>query len=263
MADAQDLGSCVLMDVRVQVPSLAPVKMKNNFLTSLLGLNIYVYGLGISLSLVTFLFLFWKALRRTAHNEEKMIDSLFMAALSGLILARLAFVVSHWSEFLHNPLQVFLLINQPGLNEFFFWSGFFGYWWFFARVKKIPLDSLFRLLLMPVVVVKSLFGLLVLLVRVELPTLINPVILAALIGGYFLLGKIWEKDWFYKQPFLTLILYLAIPNFLIDFVRPTRVYLVKLAGLSFEQLPYLLVFLVLGGIWLISLLKREKKQHGS
>lgn len=264
MADAQDLGSCVLLGVRVQVPSLAPVLlvMINNFLTSLLGLNIYVYGLSVTLGLLAFLFLYWRALRRTSFNEEKMIDALFIAGLVALVFGRAAHVLYNYQSFSQNLLTPFLLINYPGINEFFFWLGFFGYWWFYAKAKKIPFASLYKLFLVPIVSIRLFLSFTALLTNVSYVTISSPIIYLLLIGFYQLVTKLWKKDWFKKQSFLMLVLYLTVPNFLVDFFQRDRVYFVESIWLSNQQLPYLLTVLVGGLLLIIKLFKRNKKKDG-
>lgn len=264
MADAQDLGSCVLIGRKGSspFPGTFLTIMINNFLTSLLGLNIYVYGLSVSLALVAFLFLYWQQLRRTSFNEEKMMDALFVAGLVALIFGRAAYVFYDWQSFSQNLLTPFLLINFPGINEFFFWLGFFGYWWLYAKARKVPFSNLHKLFLVPVISIRLFLSFAALLTNVSWLAVSRPVIYLVLIGFYQLVTRVWKKDWFKQQSFLMLLLYLSVPNFLVDFFQKSRVYFVESIWISNQQVPYLLLLLVVGLLAIIKLFKQNKKKDG-
>ena len=218
--------------------------MINNFLTSLLGLNIYVYGLGVVLTLLTFLFLYWRQLRKTALNEEKLMDAMFASGIVALIFGRTAYVLYDWQFFSDSVLKPILILNYPGVNEFFFFFSFFGYWLLYSRRKKIALSLIFRLLVPGIVLSRLLLALLSLLKEVSLANLILAATFLLFIGLYFLLTRVFKKEGLKKHVDLLLILYLIIPNFLVDFFKQGRVYFVELLPISWQQLPYLAVLII-------------------
>lgn len=218
--------------------------MINNFLTSLFGLNIYVYGVGVFVTLVLFLFMFWRLVRKTAFNEEKMLDALLGAAVFGFTIGRIAYVVAHPDIFEAEWLRALIVVTYPGITEFWFWLAFFAYWFIYSARRKYVFSSLVKLLIIPIYVGKVSLSLFSLVKSGQLTDLLLTLFLALLLLIYFLISRLAKKENFREAYLLQLMLFLALPNFLVDFWHSERVYLLGLNLVSLEQLPYL-VFLIL------------------
>ncbi|OGK64829.1 hypothetical protein A2313_00420 [Candidatus Roizmanbacteria bacterium RIFOXYB2_FULL_41_10] len=218
--------------------------MINNFLTSLLGLNLYVYGLGVFLTLVVFLFLFWRNLRKTSLNEEKMVDALFGAGVFALVIGRIAYIIMNYDLFRGNLLTPFLLVNYPGITEFYFWMAFFVYWFIYGYQKKIGFVTLTKVFLAPLVTAKILLTAFSLIKEFSLAGLVMLASLLILIGAYLILTHLLKNKSLKEKPFFLLMVYLLLPNFLVDFFQKERVYFVGLKFLSIEQLPYLAAIII-------------------
>lgn len=234
--------------------------MVNNFLTSLLGLNLYVYGLGVALTLIAFLFLYWRQLRKTSLNEEKMLDAMFAAALTALIFGRVAYFFLNPALFNNSFSKLFLILNYPGVSEFYFWLAFFFYWWLYGTRKKIALANLSKLFLMPVVVSRLFLGFISLLKEADLAALLMPLLLLGSIGIYFLLTRTLKKEELKNYPLLALILYLSIPNFIVDFFKEDRVYCLLPLRISWQQLPYLAVTVAAFAYFALLAIKKRRKK---
>ena len=232
--------------------------MINNFLTSLLGLNLYVYGLGVFISLVVFLFIFWRNLRKTSLSEERMVDALFGAGVLSLIVGRVAYVVINYKLFESNLLTPFLLVNYPGVAEFYFLLSFFVYWFFYGIKKKIDFNSLIKLFFAPIVVIKALLAAFSLIKVFNLASFVLLICLLILIGLYLALTQWLKKKSLKERPFSLLIFYLIVPNFLVDFFQEGRVYFLESKFLSIEQLPYLVVMVISTVLLIFSLIKKKK-----
>jgi hypothetical protein len=232
--------------------------MINNFLGSLLGLNFYVYGLGVFLTLVLFLFLFWRLLRKTALNEEKMMDALFAAGIFALVFGRAAYVATHYQFFKGSWLSPFLLVNYPGVNEFFFWLSFLVYWLIYTARKKITLGQLVKVLMPPIVFSKLLLSLFSLIKEPNLALMLELAILPLLIAIYLAVNKFAvNKSPFKDNPWLSLVLYLAIPNFVIDFFKDDKVYFLGQKLVSFDQSLFATAALA---VVIATLIKQYKKK---
>lgn len=230
----------------------------NNFLTSLLGLNLYVYGLGVALTSILFMFLFWRNIRKTSYSEEKLVDALFAAGVFALIIGRLGYILMYPKDFDGSIFKALLLISNPGVSDFFFWLGFFFFWLGFALRRKYSFKSLVRLLLAPIVVGKIVLTLFSLVKSFDLLSLYSLGIMLFLIGLYFLVLKLTKSDTVKNSLYLPLSLYLALPPFMVDFFNTDRVYFLGLNILSYNQLPYLVFLVLLVIIGIFSLVKRKK-----
>ncbi len=114
-------------------------------------LSIHAYGLCIALGFLAAWGLAHLQARRTGRRSDYFSDLLVWTMASGVIGARLAFVIENWSaEFAANPLQI-LRIDQGGLV---FYGGFIGavavIWLFCLFKKESPLAMAdFLLTLLP------------------------------------------------------------------------------------------------------------------
>ncbi|MBI5489809.1 MAG: prolipoprotein diacylglyceryl transferase [Deltaproteobacteria bacterium] len=105
------------------------------FKVPLLGLEVYSYGvlLGVSLLAGWFLTHYWS--RKEGLPRETVADTFVLAALGGLLGARLLYVAIDYEEF-RNPLHV-IQLNHGGLMA---WGGLLGgalVSWIFLRRKNV------------------------------------------------------------------------------------------------------------------------------
>ncbi len=105
------------------------------FKVPLLGLDVYSYGvlLGVALLVGWFLTHYWA--KKDGLPGETIADTFVIAAIGGLVGARLLYVAINWEEF-RNPVRI-LQLNEGGLMA---WGGLLGAAltsWLYLRRKKI------------------------------------------------------------------------------------------------------------------------------
>lgn len=235
----------------------------NNYLTTLLGLNIYLYGFGVFLTTILTLFLYWRNLHQTSFNEEKYLDLLFSASLVGLAIGRLVYILFNYSVFEPTVLKAILLLTYPGVNEFGFWVGFLAVFYLYSTKHKVNKNTLIKMLYSPLLIGRVFLSVFSTVRAMELAHLVVTFVYLIMLGLGLLLGRAVKNNkfkenvlWFY------LFIALAVPNFIIDFFKPDRVYFLELKILSIEQLPYLLTILIAMGWLLFNYLKaRRIKKH--
>ena len=74
------------------------------------------FAVFLLLSWFMFSFLFWRVLRNTGAEEDKIFDLTFYATVIALIVARGAFVATHWELFADTWLKILALWVTPGLS---------------------------------------------------------------------------------------------------------------------------------------------------
>ena len=77
---------------------------------------IFNFSVCLVLAWGVFSFLFWRALRASGTDEDKIFDLTFYATIVAFIAARIGFVVTHWELFADTWLKIFALWVQPGLS---------------------------------------------------------------------------------------------------------------------------------------------------
>lgn len=79
---------------------------------------VHIYSLSIFLVLawLTFSFLFWRVLRSSGIDEDKIFDLTFYATIMAFVAARSAFVATHWELFSDTLLKIVALWVTPGLS---------------------------------------------------------------------------------------------------------------------------------------------------
>lgn len=80
-------------------------------------LTIYSYGFFLTLAILSGTFLFWRNARREGFDEEKILDLALVSLVSGLLGARLVFVLANLSVFRGDLLDV-LRSFSAGLSFF-------------------------------------------------------------------------------------------------------------------------------------------------
>ena len=87
--------------------------------------SINFYSLGLLLAIGFFLasFFTWRRLKELGIDEEKVIDLIIIATLSGLIFGRIFFIVQNISILGINPTHWLLIRRYPGLS---FWGAIGG-----------------------------------------------------------------------------------------------------------------------------------------
>jgi len=84
-------------------------------------LTLRSYGLMVALGFALSIYLAWREAQREGVDSEKFLDMALWVVISGIIGARILYVVVSWQEFVNNPLAIFK-IWQGGLV---FYGGFF------------------------------------------------------------------------------------------------------------------------------------------
>lgn len=92
-------------------------------LFSLGPLTVYTFGLFALLSLFFGSFILWKRGKEANLLEEEIFDSLVFVAISGLVSARVAFIVFHFERFGFSVLSWLSFFRYPGLS---FYGGLIG-----------------------------------------------------------------------------------------------------------------------------------------
>ncbi len=207
-----------------------------NILITLFGLNVYLYGIGVFIAILVAVFLFWKNIRRTALNEEKLMDALLAASVTGFIFSRIGYIVYNSAEFSDNLLKGFLLFTYPGTLETFFFVGLFLSFAMYSYRQKIAFDNIIKLLALPIIAGRSIIELFTLVISFNILRLVNIVLyLIFFIFILFLFKRLKDNKKF--QAILKYILFIAllIPAFIIDFFAGVNVYFLSQKIITVNQ----------------------------
>jgi phosphatidylglycerol---prolipoprotein diacylglyceryl transferase len=79
-------------------------------------ITIFSFSVFLVLAWLVFSFLFWRNLRSSGTEEDRIFDLTFYATIVAFIVARLAFVATHWELFADTWLKIIALWVQPGLS---------------------------------------------------------------------------------------------------------------------------------------------------
>lgn len=85
--------------------------------------TIFSFSVFLILAWLTFSFLFWRALRTSGTEEDRIFDLTFYATIMAFVASRAAFVLTHWELFADTWLKIVALWVQPGLSLY---GAFFG-----------------------------------------------------------------------------------------------------------------------------------------
>jgi len=109
----------------------------------LAGINIYSYGFFVSLGIIFAVLYLWKRVQREGGSPETVIDLTLVIVLSGIIGARLAYILLYdTSYYLRNPLKIFML-QEGGLA--FYGAFVFGFLTAILYLRKKGIPVLFFL----------------------------------------------------------------------------------------------------------------------
>jgi phosphatidylglycerol---prolipoprotein diacylglyceryl transferase len=78
--------------------------------------TIYNFSVFLILSWIVFSFLFWRSLRANGVEEDRIFDLTFYATVMAFVVARIAFVATHWELFSETWLKIVAIWVQPGLS---------------------------------------------------------------------------------------------------------------------------------------------------
>lgn len=78
--------------------------------------TIYSFSVFLVLGWLTFSFLFWRNLRTSGTEEDRIFDLTFYATIVAFITARAGFVLTHWDLFSDTWLKILALWVTPGLS---------------------------------------------------------------------------------------------------------------------------------------------------
>ena len=98
--------------------------------------TIHSWGVLVAVAIILVVSLIYKNSAREGFQAEKIIDGTFWTILSGLIGARLIYVIFHWPLFQKNPLEA-LYLWQGGLAWYGALGGGFSTAWFYCWKNKI------------------------------------------------------------------------------------------------------------------------------
>ncbi|MFA6005995.1 MAG: hypothetical protein WC775_05975 [Patescibacteria group bacterium] len=211
-------------------------------LATYLGLHLYVYGVGVVVMLTVVLFLFWRELKRSALQEEKMIDILFASSVIGLLLGRVAFILLHLSDFSSAWIKTVLLFVYPGVTESAFLLGFLGSLWIYSHKNKLDYLLIIKLLIMPLFVAKLMLLVLSFITSFAPFYLYGFVIMFVGAGCAYYILRISKQN---KLPsallFNCFVGFEALTLFIIDFFKRDTVYLLGFRLIGIEQMIMLAV----------------------
>ena len=95
--------------------------------------TIYSYGLLLTLAILGGVFLFWRRARREGFAEESILDLALVTLISGVVGARVLFILANFPVFRSDPLDVFRSFNT-GLS--FLGGLIFGTLGFFLFTRR-------------------------------------------------------------------------------------------------------------------------------
>jgi len=85
-------------------------------LVSLGPVTIFSFSVFLIVAWLIFSFLFWRSLRSSGTEEDRIFDLTFYATIVAFVCARGAFVIMHWELFSDTWLKILALWVQPGLS---------------------------------------------------------------------------------------------------------------------------------------------------
>jgi len=103
--------------------------------------HIYCFSIFLILSWLVFSFLFWRELRRSGVDEDKIFDLMFYATMVGVVASRVAFVVFHWELFRDTWLRTIAIWVQPGFSLYGAVIGALLTLIFLSRKEKVRLGT--------------------------------------------------------------------------------------------------------------------------
>ncbi len=122
--------------------------------------TIFSFSVFLVLAWLTFSFLFWRALRNSGTEEDRIFDLTFYATIVAFIVSRVAFVATHWELFADTWLKILALWVQPGLSLYGGLVGAVATLIYMSRTTKVRLglvlDALAQAL--PVALIIGLVG---------------------------------------------------------------------------------------------------------
>jgi phosphatidylglycerol---prolipoprotein diacylglyceryl transferase len=123
-------------------------------------ITIFSFSVFLTLAWLMFSFLFWRSLRNTGTDEDKIFDLTFYATIVAFIFARGAFVITHWELFSDTWLKILALWVQPGLSLYGALLGGIGTLVTMSRGTKVRLGLVLDALAqsLPVAFIVGLIG---------------------------------------------------------------------------------------------------------
>ncbi len=106
--------------------------------------NVYAFGFFLAVSFIFSTFVVWKYAKEE-FKEEEYLDIYLYTAIAGIVSARVAYILLHFSEFGTNILRYILVRETPGLSLFGGLIGAFIYLWWYTKVKKYNFRKLLDL----------------------------------------------------------------------------------------------------------------------
>ncbi len=102
--------------------------------------TIYTLGFFMAVGFLLATFVVWRHARKLGMNEEKILDTYFLALFLALIVGRLVYVWVNWDIFSPDYSRTILFMKYPGLSFPWFVVTFFGSAW--AAAKSFGLEVL-------------------------------------------------------------------------------------------------------------------------
>jgi len=101
-------------------------------------IKIYSFGVFVLLAVIVGAFIVWREGRNLKFDEEKLLDLILVLAISGLVGARIHYVIFHLAAFGQNAFAWLLIFHFPGLSfRGAILGGLFGLW-VFSKKEKWP-----------------------------------------------------------------------------------------------------------------------------
>jgi phosphatidylglycerol:prolipoprotein diacylglycerol transferase len=220
-------------------------------------LTIYSYGLMLAVAVIVCGYLLARDANKEGIATDVIYDFIFLAVLSGIIGARVFFIVLHWDFYAHTPIEI-IMVQNGGLS----WQGglvlgsLAGLW--FVRKKGLPLTKILDLIA-PYLALGQAIGRLGCFLNgccfgkpvvwgIYFPVHdahLHPTQLYCAFGLlmlFFVLKYLRRVPHIPGSIFVYYLMFASVLRFMVEFVRDDH--LLVIAGLSIYQIVCIFIFLV-------------------
>ncbi len=239
---------------------------------------IYTYGFLLALGFLISLFLIFRFSLRKYLDEEKVFDAVFIAMFSGIVGARIFYIIEHFDKFGFVFWRWILVNSYPGLSLFGGLCIGFAVLLLMARSYKLPVNTILDMISIPLLValmfgqLGAFFGGTMIGTPTKMPWGViyyltvkrHPIGLYAFIGSLIVLAAVSYLSAVYRGKkfydgslFYTFVLLETFVLFWVAFFKEDAIVIAEIYRI--EQIAYVLIFLIsLLFLYLVS--KRSLRQ---
>lgn len=247
--------------------------------------TIYSYGTVLALAFLLSVILIVQQCEKVGVSKQVIFDLGIWAIMGGLVGARFLYVISHWGEFMHRPMEI-LMIHRGGLAFYGGFLGGLGAAWVFLKRHRLPFLRVADLVI-PVIPLAHGIGRIGCFLNgccygrpiscawgINFPLgslperhfgrdhLIHPsqiYEMIALICLYFILLRLDKRKKFEGQTFAFYLLLYPMIRFILEFFRGDNPFVIP-GILSIYQMASIFLFAM--GLILFFILRRDYIRHG-